>query len=244
MPRHSEETKQKAREMRAAGMSYIAIGKVIGASKDTIRLWCDAEAQAKLEDYRKANSERIKEYMRDWRSRNPDYQKEWYEENREASLAYSAQWRADNAERVKQTQAEYRANNRERRNAQSTEYRNKNRAKMRALWSAYTRNHPEKNATKSSKRRATQLQATPPWYTAEHDAQIEALHVERRRMNAETGRPHHVDHIIPLVAKAMVDGKWIQVACGLHVPWNLRVMPGADNCRKSFKLPRCEDWTA
>lgn len=115
---------------------------------------------------------------------------------------------------------------------------------MRALWSAYTRNNPEKNATKASKRRATQLQATPPWYTAEHDAQIEALHADRRRMDAETGRPHHVDHIIPLVAKARVDGKWVQVACGLHVPWNLRVMPGADNCRKSCKLPGPEDWTA
>lgn len=41
---------------------------------------------------------------------------------------------------------------------------------------------------------------------------------------------HHVDHIVPL--KGIDPETKEHVVCGLHVPWNLQYLPGADNDSK------------
>lgn len=73
----------------------------------------------------------------------------------------------------------------------------------------------------NAEKRKTALQdATPLW--ADRKA-IKALYAEARRLSAVTGTKHEVDHIIPLQG---------QKVCGLHVPWNLRVITKAENVRK------------
>lgn len=59
--------------------------------------------------------------------------------------------------------------------------------------------------------------ATPEWLTDEQWDQINALYAEAQ----EKGM--HVDHIVPLRGGTV---------CGLHVPWNLRILDPQENMRR------------
>lgn len=72
-------------------------------------------------------------------------------------------------------------------------------------------------------RHAAQLQATPPWLNKTQRQQIRTLYIEA----ASSGSQMEVDHIIPLRNPAV---------CGLHVPWNLRIITRAENRTKRNKL--------
>lgn len=59
--------------------------------------------------------------------------------------------------------------------------------------------------------------ATPPWLT-------EAMVEEMKVVYLGARDDQHVDHIVPLKGRTV---------CGLHVPWNLQVLSGPENLRKS-----------
>lgn len=72
-------------------------------------------------------------------------------------------------------------------------------------------------------RRELQQKATPPWLSVEQRADIQAIYFKARWMTNVTKVAHHVDHIIPLKHPD---------CCGLHVPWNLTVIPADENIKK------------
>ena len=76
---------------------------------------------------------------------------------------------------------------------------------------------------RSIKRQARVKRATPSWADLEA---IKKIYIKRQDVSDGTGIEHHVDHIVPLLGKNV---------CGLHVPWNLQVIPAADNLSKSNK---------
>jgi 5-methylcytosine-specific restriction endonuclease McrA len=79
----------------------------------------------------------------------------------------------------------------------------------------------------SAHRRAQKLKATPAWLTLEHLKEIKLLYLKSKIISKETGTQHQVDHIVPLLGKEV---------CGLHVPWNLRVITAEENRKKCNKL--------
>lgn len=80
------------------------------------------------------------------------------------------------------------------------------------------------NLALNAQRRATKLDATPPWLTDEHRAIIRAIYAEAARLTKATGIPHHVDYIVPLNHPDV---------CGLHIPANLQVLTAPENCSKN-----------
>jgi 5-methylcytosine-specific restriction endonuclease McrA len=77
-------------------------------------------------------------------------------------------------------------------------------------------------------RRRKHKQATPTWLTRKQKTEIRALYQAAIRSTQITGQRYVVDHIYPLRS---------DVVCGLHVPWNLRILTQEDNLRKSNTLP-------
>lgn len=78
-----------------------------------------------------------------------------------------------------------------------------------------------------SARRRRFRDATPEWLSAEQKMEIRLKYRLAIEMSRATGVRHAVDHEIPLIGESV---------CGLHVPWNLRVITQDENLKKSNKL--------
>jgi hypothetical protein len=91
----------------------------------------------------------------------------------------------------------------------------------------YKDNNPELYKALTNQRRKRFKDATPPWLTKEQKKEIRLLYLKAMEMYRITGEPYEVDHIIPINNPEV---------CGLHVPWNLRVITKEENLKKSNKL--------
>ena len=87
--------------------------------------------------------------------------------------------------------------------------------------------NPEYYNTLNSLRKRRHKNATPPWLTHAQKQDIRQLYQIAITMTKTTGERYVVDHIVPLISDEV---------CGLHVPWNLRVITQEENLKKSNKL--------
>jgi len=102
-----------------------------------------------------------------------------------------------------------------------------NTEKLNKQHEAYRKSNLDKFAAKEAKRRSRKLNATPPWLTKIHLIEIENFYWLAKDLETVTGQTYHVDHIVPLQGKTV---------CGLHVPWNLQVLPSDINLSKNNRF--------
>ena len=154
----------------------------------------------------------------------------WRSDNSFIKKEKDALYRAANKDKIQVSQKLYRTENREKRASFQREYYKENKFELldyRAIWKKV---NPDKVNAIGAKRRASQLSATPSWLTDKHHTQIADMYWLAKDLETISGESYHVDHIVPLQGKNV---------CGLHVPWNLQVLPATENIRKNNKY---DDW--
>jgi hypothetical protein len=144
-------------------------------------------------------------------------------------LEADREYRAANAAAIAAKKKAWKLRNAEHVAAKDRRYADENpdkRAAARARWEAA---NPGVSTAAKANNRLARKKRVPTWLT-EDDRWIIAQAYELAQLRTERfGFAWHVDHIIPL------NGKKVS---GLHVPNNIRVIPGAVNMRKhnSFEV--------
>lgn len=133
--------------------------------------------------------------------------------------AYSKKYREENREKLRAQEKQRYWNNLERerlRCRKTHEYDLTTQQKYQSL----------RTATEA-KRRFTKRCATPNWLTPLQKQQINEVYQIARELSWLSEGSLEVDHIIPLKGKLVT---------GLHVPWNLQILPAAWNNAKGNKV--------
>jgi hypothetical protein len=122
-------------------------------------------------------------------------------------------------------------------NATANKTKSKNRAKYLASSALWARQNPEKTAqhqrTQNIKRpgnrnlwtmnyRTAKADRMPNWLNSGELFEMECVYNYCSALR-KVGFDYHVDHAVPLRGSSV---------SGLHVPWNLQVLPGRENMSK------------
>jgi hypothetical protein len=204
-------------------------------NKDGLHSYCKPCNHARIKAYYEANPNKRKESARKsyekngkaYYEKNKDKVKAYYEENKEVLLAKQKQWRLDNPEKTKEHSKRSYEKNKDKVAARMVDYYQKNKERISVYAKGWTQNNKHRRAASTAKRHAAQMLRTPKWLSAEQLKEIETEYALRQWCSEVMGEEYHVDHIIPLQGKKV---------SGLHVPWNLRVIPASENIRKLNKF--------
>ena len=100
-------------------------------------------------------------------------------------------------------------------------------AQLREYRNTWKENNKVQVRADTKARRRKHRDATPKWLSRKQKSEIRQLYQIAITMTQTTGEQYVVDHIVPLRGESV---------CGLHVPWNLRVITQDENLKKSNKL--------
>lgn len=160
--------------------------------------------------------------------------KERYHSDPQQAVAKVIDYYKKNAEIIKQKRRLKYAENPDKERAvarvRSAEWRAANPSKVEAqkpLKKAYKQANPEKMAALLAKRRAAKMLRTPKWLTKDDFWMMEQAYELAKTRSDAFGFEWHVDHVVPLQGAEV---------SGLHVPWNLRVIPWFENVSKGNRL--------
>jgi hypothetical protein len=172
-----------------------------------------------------------KEYLRRYRESNREQiaaaDRARYLREKDARAAANKAWRATHAADLPAKRRVYRASNKNAVSTRDRQYYAANKDRIAAQRKQYREDHAPEIAAYNRARHLAKMQRTPKWLTPD-DMWAMAQAYELAALRTQLfGFPWHVDHIIPLRGRRV---------SGLHVPTNLQVIPGVDNCRKSNRV--------
>ncbi len=178
--------------------------------KDGISCWCKSCSRANVNARRRtdAGAEIHRVRERDRHRANPELAR------RRAKI-----WRDANLERAKAL------NNRAHRvRMADPQLRKKEYARI----AAWGKRNPARITAKARANHLSRRYAQPAWLSVIQKAQIQEFYEISAARTKQTGIKHHVDHMFAIHGAGF---------CGLHVPWNLQVLTGAENDEKWINVP-------
>lgn len=147
-----------------------------------------------------------------WRMKHPEkmaaLSRKHYEKDPETHKRKCKDWVLQNPANRKAICKTYFERNRAKVAEANRKWRESNVAKVRAI---------------AMRRHAAKLNATPCWLTQEQWQLIEKTYDHARDCEIVSGETYQVDHVVPLQGFNV---------CGLHVPWNLQILPRDINASK------------
>lgn len=149
-----------------------------------------------------------------------DRRRAYKKANAERIAANTREWRARKAAHI----AEYNERNKERFRLADRAYRERMSAARQAYNREYAQRYPERVRAKVVARRARKRNGQPVCLTPWDIDEMRKCYATARTLRELFAIDAHVDHILPLAGEDV---------CGLHVPWNLRIIDGTSNRKKA-----------
>jgi len=125
------------------------------------------------------------------------------------------------------TECETVKNNSQARQEYMAKYAEEKRTKLRETASRWQKNNKGKVNANTACRHTAKMNRQPNWLTKEDKEYIKCLYQLSAMRSRESGVKWNVDHVVPLQGENV---------SGLHVPWNLQVIPASDNFKKNNKF--------
>jgi hypothetical protein len=147
--------------------------------------------------------------------------KEYYLKNKDHLLSKNKEWSEANKDSIAERRKAQRSGNKQVA-AKKQEWQQRNKEKVAEYNRNWKQNNRDKHNALGMKRHAAKINRTPPWLTKQHFSEMRAMYKQAKDMSL-AGAKYEVDHIVPLQGASV---------SGLHVPWNLQILPMNENRRK------------
>lgn len=179
----------------------------------------------------KSNPEKCYASIRACRKKNPkkynDYSNKWKKTNPDKRRASERIQRKKDPKKHRARKYRWRDNNLEKAIAINKKSRIKHKKKRNAETKQWQKNNPDKCNANNAKRHAAKLKRTPPWLEDKHWDKITEFYMLAKELQWLSEDRLWVDHIVPLQGENV---------SGLHVPWNLQILPRKMNISKGNRM--------